>query len=250
MLGVCFACLIMIHVMRDGQQFGPYTLEDLNAYLAQGSLLPTDQAWWEGAPAWVPMDQVPGVQLPGMPPVAQAPTQVAADPMGVANPEVAAVQAEAITGGAPEAAKKKKIIIIAGLVLGVVAIAGVLLFVWPGFLKEDGGGELPTSPPPSQAGGNGGAGQTFAEVVKPIFEKNTCYDCHDGVEDPENKKNKAFNLAKNDSIKEDIEVGNADASELILRLTDKEDPMPPKGDMLSQEDVQKIKDWINAGAKF
>ena len=54
--------MVMIHVMRDGQQFGPYTLEDLNSYLAQGTLLPTDQAWWEGAPAWVPMDQVPGVQ--------------------------------------------------------------------------------------------------------------------------------------------------------------------------------------------
>ena len=86
-------------------------------------------------------------------------------------------------------------------------------------------------------------------ILKPIFEKSSCYDCHDGA-DPENKKNKALNLAKNDSIKEDIEVGNADASELILRLTDKEDPMPPKGDMLNQEDVQKIKDWINAGAKF
>ena len=39
----------MIHVMRDGQQFGPYTIEDINAYLAQGTLLPTDQAWYEGA---------------------------------------------------------------------------------------------------------------------------------------------------------------------------------------------------------
>ena len=222
---------MMIHVMRDGQQFGPYTLEDLNAYLAQGTLLPTDQAWWEGAPAWVPMDQVPGVQLPGMPAAVPLAAGIETDPMAAANPDVAAAVAAALASKA----KKKKIGIIVGATVGVAALAGVLLFVWPGFLKED--------------GGNGGAGQTFAEVVKPIFEKSTCYDCHDG-EDPENKKNKAFNLAKNDSIKEDIEAGNAGASELILRLTDKEDPMPPKGDMLSQEDVQKIKDWINAGAKF
>ena len=232
---------MMIHVMRDGQQFGPYTLEDLNAYLAQGTLLPTDQAWWEGAPAWVPMDQVPGVQLPGMPAAVPLAAGIEADPMAAANPDVAAAVAAALASKA----KKKKIGIIVGATVGVAALAGVLLFVWPGFLKEDGGGESPLS----QAGGNGGAGQTFAEVVKPIFEKSTCYDCHDG-EEPENKKNKAFNLAKNDSIKEDIEAGNAGASELILRLTDKEDPMPPKGDMLSQEDVQKIKDWINAGAKF
>ncbi len=240
---------MMIHVMRDGQQFGPYTLEDLNSYLAQGTLLLTDQAWWEGTPAWVPMDQVSGVQLPGVLAVAPVAAEVIADPMATASPEVAAVQAEAVVGGGAAVAKKKKIIIIAGSALGVAAIAGVLLFVWPGFLKKDGGGEPSVSPPPAQSNGGSGAGQTFAEVVKPIFEKSSCYDCHDG-EEPENKKNKAFNLTNNDSIKEDIEEGNADASELILRLTDKEDPMPPKGEMLSPEDVQKIKDWINAGAKF
>jgi len=65
----------MIHVMRDGQQYGPYTLEDLNSHLAAGSLLPTDQAWYEGAPAWMPMNQVPGVVVPGM----AATPQMAAD---------------------------------------------------------------------------------------------------------------------------------------------------------------------------
>ena len=80
--------MVMIHVMRDGQQFGPYTLEDLNSYLVQRTLLPSDQVWWEGAPAWVPMDQVPGVQLPGMPAVA---AEMVADPMAAANPEVAAL---------------------------------------------------------------------------------------------------------------------------------------------------------------
>ena len=99
--------MVMIHVMRDGQQFGPYTLEDLNSYLAQRTLLPTDQVWWEGAPAWVPMDQVPGVQLPAMPTVA---AEVVADPMAAANPEVAVGQSEAMAGGASAAAKKKKII--------------------------------------------------------------------------------------------------------------------------------------------
>ena len=97
---------MMIHVMRDGQQFGPYTLEDLNSYLAQRTLLPTDQVWWEGAPAWVPMDQVPGVQLPGMPVVAPVAGKGVADPMAAANTEVAAVQSEAMAGGASAVAKK------------------------------------------------------------------------------------------------------------------------------------------------
>ena len=144
--------MLMIHVMHDGQQFGPYTLEDLNAYLSQGTLLLTDQAWWEGAQAWVPMDQVPGVQLPGMP---------AAEPMTVANPEIAVVQAEAVAGPMPEVAKKKKIIIIAGSAVGVVAVAGVILFVWPGILRENGGRESPTT----QAEG-GMAGGKYADQVE------------------------------------------------------------------------------------
>ena len=53
---------MLIHVSRDGEQCGPYTLEDANAYLVQGSLLPTDQAWYEGAPGWVPLTLVPGIQ--------------------------------------------------------------------------------------------------------------------------------------------------------------------------------------------
>ena len=155
--------MVMIHVMHDGQQFGPYNLEDLNSYLAQGALLPTDHAWWEGAPAWVPMDQVPGVQLLGMSVDAE---EVIADPMTAANPEVAAVQSEALAGVVPGDAKKKKIIIIAESALGGAAIAGVLLFVWPGFLKEDGGGESPASPPTAQAGGEVVGGKYADQVEK------------------------------------------------------------------------------------
>ena len=46
-----------------------------------------------------------------------------------------------------------------------------------------------------------------------------------------------------------IEPGNPDESEIILRLTDKDDPMPPEdeGEMLSPADVDKVKAWIAAG---
>ena len=33
---------------------GPYSLEMVNAYIAQCMLVPTDMAWYEGAPGWVP----------------------------------------------------------------------------------------------------------------------------------------------------------------------------------------------------
>ena len=233
--------VVMIHVMRDGQQFGPYTIEDINAYLAQGTLLPTDQAWYEGAANWMPITEVPGV-VHGAAPVPAAPAFAGADPMATANPEVAVAEAGAAVA-AVEGAKKKKLLIIAGSVAGVAAIAGVLLFVYPGFLKDDetgGGGG-------SNDSGASGGGQNFAAILEPIFKRSTCYDCHEG----DNAKG-SFDLTDSASVQEAITAGDPDGSELIVRLTDPSDPMPPegKGDMLPATDVQKIKDWIAAGSQF
>ena len=239
---------MMIHVMRDGQQFGPYTLEDVNAYLAQGTLLPTDQAWYEGAPDWMLLTQVPGVLSPGAAPVSAAVVPVAVDPMAAANPAVAAADA-AVVSAANQGSKNTKTLVIAGSAVGVLAIAGVLCFVYPGFLKKDdgdGGGVGSQT-----GGGSGGGGNTFALKVKPIFNKTACYDCHDGA-DPEDKPNKALNLAINESILEDVDLKDPDNSELIKRLTDTENPMPKKGKprMLTSDEVDTIKAWIKAGAKF
>ena len=233
--------VIMIHVMRDGQQFGPYTIDDINAYLAQGTLLPTDQAWYEGVANWMPITEVPGV-VHDVAPVPAAPAVAEADPMSAANPEVAVAEAGA-AAAAVGSAKRKKLIIIGGSVAGVVAIAGVLLFVYPGFFKDDetgeGGGSF--------GGGASGGGQNFAAILEPIFKRSTCYDCHEG----DNAKG-SFDLTDSASVQEAITAGDPDGSELIVRLTDPSDPMPPegKGDMLPATDVQKIKDWIAAGAQF
>ena len=131
---------MMIHVMRDGQQFGPYTLEDLNAYLAQGTLLPTDQAWYEGAPDWVAITQVPGVVMPGAAPApTAAPVAEAFDPMAAANPAVAETEAAAMSA-ANQGNKKKKMLIIGGSALGVVAIIVILYFVLPRLAHHRGRG--------------------------------------------------------------------------------------------------------------
>jgi len=240
---------MMIHVMRDGQQFGPYTLEDANAYLAQGTLLPTDQAWYEGAPDWMLLAQVPGVFSPGAAPVPAAVVPVAVDPMAAANPAVAAADA-AVISAANQGSKKKKTLVIVGSAVGVVAIALVLCFVYPGFLKDDteSGGDQSGS---ESGGGSGsGGGRTFAAVVQPILQKSTCYDCHDGSDGAKVKGK--FNLMDPESVKKMVTAGDDVNSEFIGRLTDASDPMPPegKGDMLSTDDVAKIKAWINAGAKF
>jgi len=56
---------MQVHVDRGGERFGPYNLEDVNAYLTNGTLLPTDQAWQDGMADWVPITQIPGVTAPG-----------------------------------------------------------------------------------------------------------------------------------------------------------------------------------------
>ena len=50
---------MQVHVDRGGQRYGPYSLEEVNAYLANGTLLPTDQAWQDGMAEWVPIGQIP-----------------------------------------------------------------------------------------------------------------------------------------------------------------------------------------------
>ena len=89
--------VVMIHVMRDGQQFGPYTIEDINTYLAQGTC-PTDQAWYEERQLML-ITEVPGVVHGAAP----APVVAEADPMAAANPEVVVAEAgvaAAAVGGA------------------------------------------------------------------------------------------------------------------------------------------------------
>jgi type II secretory pathway pseudopilin PulG len=61
-----------ILVSRGGQQLGPFSLEELRAAVASGQISQQDLAWWDGAPNWVPVAQVPGFNLaasnpPGLP---------------------------------------------------------------------------------------------------------------------------------------------------------------------------------------
>jgi hypothetical protein len=47
-------------VSRNGQMYGPYTLEDLQRYVASGNILPTDMAKSEDMPDWLPVAQILG----------------------------------------------------------------------------------------------------------------------------------------------------------------------------------------------
>jgi hypothetical protein len=47
-------------VSRNGQMYGPYTLEDLQRYVASGHILPSDLAKSEEMAEWIPVSQIPG----------------------------------------------------------------------------------------------------------------------------------------------------------------------------------------------
>lgn len=75
-------------VSRNGQMYGPYTLEDLQRYVASGNVLPTDLAKSEAMPDWLPVAQVLGtVGAQSVPAPVYAPTPAYPQPTGIAYPD-------------------------------------------------------------------------------------------------------------------------------------------------------------------
>jgi hypothetical protein len=80
-------------VSRNGQMYGPYTLEDLQRYVASGNVMPTDLAKSEDMPEWLPVAQIlatagaPAGPAPAGPNPAYATPSTYAQPSGVAYPD-------------------------------------------------------------------------------------------------------------------------------------------------------------------
>ncbi len=55
-------------ITREGREYGPYTLADLQRYTASGNVSPNDLTRSEGMTEWVPVSQVIGtIQVPAAP---------------------------------------------------------------------------------------------------------------------------------------------------------------------------------------
>ncbi|MDP7010889.1 MAG: DUF4339 domain-containing protein [Verrucomicrobiota bacterium] len=65
---------MQVHLERSGQRYGPYSIEEINTYLKSGQVLISDIAWYEGAPDWMPLTEVPGVQVGEPTPAPPPPT--------------------------------------------------------------------------------------------------------------------------------------------------------------------------------
>jgi hypothetical protein len=58
----------LVTISRNGQQFGPYTMDQVRSYLQAGNLVASDLAYDQRSQAWVPLSQFLGVLgLPGIP---------------------------------------------------------------------------------------------------------------------------------------------------------------------------------------
>ncbi len=79
-------------IMRNGQQAGPYTVEQIRAMLGTLELAPTDMAWREGMAGWSPISIVLATSPPP-PPTAVPPPFTAAPPpfAAVATPTSAPI---------------------------------------------------------------------------------------------------------------------------------------------------------------
>jgi len=144
-----------IHITRNGQSMGPYTLQQVNENLAAGILQSTDKAWHQGMAEWAPLSTLDGVQMPGAsglpplpppapagaPPPPNAGPPVASPQMGTLCPQcnsaVQPGQAVCMVCGShiyavPGASKKgagKLIAIIAGSVVALALVAGGIYFL-------------------------------------------------------------------------------------------------------------------------
>lgn len=97
------------------------------------------------------------------------------------------------------------------------------------------------------------AGVMFARDVQPLLAKH-CLLCH-GPDEAEaglrlDVAEQAY--AKLDSDTRAIVPGDADASELIRRITtnDEFERMPPEGDPLAKDQIAVLRKWINEGAQY
>jgi hypothetical protein len=93
----------------------------------------------------------------------------------------------------------------------------------------------------------------FAREVLPILS-DKCYACHG----PDTKKKDLVRLDLEELAKKDlgdyhaIDPDDLEESELLYRIVDEDDPMPPEdfGKTLSQKEKEIIREWVLSGAEY
>ena len=126
-----------IYVHKDGTQYGPYTLEQVQQYIQQGAFTLQDQACYDGQ-NWVPLAQVPGLSQPATAqPVAQQPQAQVAPNAG--NAQSKFNQATSQAQSTPGISSNKKLIIWGSIgAVALIVIIGSVIFLFSGDDEENG----------------------------------------------------------------------------------------------------------------
>jgi hypothetical protein len=123
----------MHHVSHQGQQFGPYSVEQINQYLAQGVLDGNTSVWDQTTNGWMEIGQLAGVILPFQQ-AQPTPVQNVARPIPVtpvapettAQTEVQEQSGTTMPSGEKKKTNEEKLQIIKSVF--IFGIAGVLVY--------------------------------------------------------------------------------------------------------------------------
>ena len=144
---------MQIHIDRGGQRLGPYSVEQVNAHLTDGFILPTYLGWTDGMADWVPITQVSGVTsaegTPPPPPAAEGSSCPMCQAVVTADQVFCMGCGTNLKGGgtpvaqtAMKPAGNKKLMIGIGAGVGVLALAAVGYFVIYTKLSDNEGNQV------------------------------------------------------------------------------------------------------------
>ena len=111
----------MIHVSQNGEQQGPYTLDQLNAELSKGNVQPTAHGFCDGMTDWVLLTEIPGVVVTRATP--SAPAAASAKSFIAKKEDVKQSKSAPKSGNAPS-----RILVLAGGVAGFAALVSIVWF--------------------------------------------------------------------------------------------------------------------------
>lgn len=108
--------------------------------------------------------------------------------------------------------------------------------------------EVPAAPAATEAPAAGTAAEPlFSKDIKPMLE-TSCVGCHGGLKTSKGLDLKSYaSLMAGSQNGAVVIAGDPDNSKLVQMIV--AGKMPKKGDKLTAEQLQLIKDWIKAGAK-
>ena len=126
---------MQIYVGKNGQQLGPFSLEEINRKLADGTFVGSDLAWYEGAAGWAALSGVPGVVLPTTPASAPAPisTPSAAPAPAPVRPAPAPAAAVPVRSNASivqaPRSNYKTLAVVSWVLLGITFVVSIIPFI-------------------------------------------------------------------------------------------------------------------------